>query len=241
MSISSTATAARLKPGGATRHRVNLVCGVLVLTALAFVPMGLAWPTVSDSGTVLTVDDVQPARDSIWLMIMLSAVLGPLNAGAQAIAVLLLIREKAAAAATWGAVLMTIGCLMEAAGLAGFAAAYFYPSDPAVSHDAAGGVYDAIAADHVHLLVFQLPGHLLLTAGIVIQAVALFRSRVVPRWVPTLTLAVLLSYAVPGSGVLGLITVLPMTAGAIAVAYFARRALLSSLDTGAALTRRDRG
>src|SRR4051812_25458583 len=234
MSLTSTVPSARLTPGRAIRSRVNLICGFLVLTALAFVPMGLAWPTVSDSGTVLAVDDVQPVRDSMWLLIMLTAVLGPLNAGAQAIAVLLLIREKAAAAATWGAMLMTVGCLMEAAGLAGFAAAYFYPSDPTVSHEAAGRVYDAIAADHLHLLVFQLPGHLLLTAGIVIQAVALFRSGVVPRWVPTLTLAVLLTYAVPGSGVPGLVTVLPMTAGAIAVAYFTRQALSSSLDPHAA-------
>src|SRR3954468_20954369 len=230
MSLSTTSTSARLTPSGAIRSRVNLVCAVLVLTALAFIPIGLAWPTVSDSGTVLGVDDVQPARDSMWLLIMLTAVLGPLNAGAQAIAVLLLIREKAAAAATWGAMLMTVGCLMEAAGLAGFAAAYFYPSDPTVSHEAASRVYDAIAADPPHLLVFQLPGHLLLTAGIVIQAVALFRSRVVPRWVPTLTLAVLLTYAVPGSGLLGLVTVLPVTAGAIAVAYFTRHTLRSSLN-----------
>src|SRR3954447_17726515 len=130
MSLSTTSTSARLTPSRAIRSRVNLVCAVLVLTALAFIPIGLAWPTVSDSGTVLGVDDVQPIRDSMWLMIMLTAVLGPLNVGAQAIAVLMLVREKAAATATWGAVLMIIGCLMEAVGLAGFAAAYFYPSEP---------------------------------------------------------------------------------------------------------------
>lgn len=203
--------------------QVNLVCAVLVLTALAFVPIGLAWPTVSDSGTVLGVDDVQPVRDSMWLLIMLTAVLGPLNAGAQAVAVLMLVRERAAATVTWGVLLMVVGCLMEAVGVAGFAAAYFYPSDPAVAHAAATQVYDAIAADHTHLLVFQLPGHLLLTAGIITQAIALFRAGVLPRWVPSLTLAILLTYAFPGSGVLGLVSVLPLTTASIAVAYFARQ------------------
>jgi hypothetical protein len=233
MSLSTSTTSAHLETDRADRSRVTLVCGVLVLTSLAFIPMGLAWPTVSDSGTVLRVDDVQPVRDSMWWLIMLTAVLGPLNAGAQAIAVLLMVREKATAAATWGAALMIVGSLMQAVGLAGFAAAYFYPSDPALGHDAAGQAYDAIAADHLHLLVFQLPGHLLLTAGIITQAVALLRAGVVPRWVPTLTLAILLTYAFPGSGMLGLVSVLPITAGALALAYFARRGFLSSHHTDA--------
>jgi hypothetical protein len=197
-------------------------------------PTSSAWPTLSDSGTVLKVDDVQPVRDSMWLLVMLTSVLGPLNASGQAVAVLILVREKAAATATWGAVLMIVGCLMEAVGVAGFAAAYFYPSDPAISHAAGAQVYDAIADDHVHLLVWQLPGHLLLTAGIIVQAVALFRAGVVPRWVPTLTLAILLTYAFPGSGAAGLISVVPLTAGCLAVAYFARQA---SRRGGVALSR----
>src|SRR4029079_11888101 len=130
MSLSTASTSVRLTPGSSTRSRVDLVCGVLVVTALAFIPMGLAWPTVSDSGPVLGVDAVQPMRASMWLLIMLTAVLGPLNVGAQATAVLMLVREKAAGIAAWGAALMIVGCAMEAVGLAGFASAYFYPADP---------------------------------------------------------------------------------------------------------------
>jgi hypothetical protein len=233
MSLSTASTSVRLTPGSSTRSRVDLVCGVLVVTALAFIPMGLAWPTVSDSGTVLGVDDVQPVRDSMWLLIMLTAVLGPLNVGAQATAVLMLVREKAAGVAAWGAALMIVGCVMEAVGLAGFASAYFYPADPAITHVAANQVYDAIAADHLHLLVFQLPGHLLLTVGVVTQSVALFRAHVVPRWVPSLTMTILLTYAFPGSGVLGLVSVVPMTAGCLAVAYYTRRQF-SALSRSAA-------
>jgi hypothetical protein len=226
MSLSTTSTAAAPTFGAGTRSRITVVCGALVLTALALIPIGLAWPTVSDSGTVLQVDDIRPVRDTIWLLIMLAAVLGPLNVMAQAIAVLTLVRGKGAVTATWGACLMIIGGTMEAAGLAGYAAAYFYPSDPQVSHTAATSVYDAIAGDHLHLLVWQLPGHLVLTVGIIVQAVGLFRARVLPRWVPALTaLAILLTYAFPGSGLLGLVSVVPLTAGCIAVAYFTRRQL----------------
>jgi hypothetical protein len=171
MALSTTSTAAAPALGAATRSRITLVCGALVLTALAAIPIGLAWPTVSDSGTVLHVGDIRPVRDAMWLLIMLSAVLGPLNVIAQAIAVLTLVREKA------------------------------------------------------HLLVWQLPGHLVLTVGIVVQAVALFRARVLPRWVPTLTLAILLTYAFPGSGLVGLVSVMPLTAGCLAVAYFVRKQL----------------
>jgi hypothetical protein len=226
MSLSTSSAPARPMPGAAVRLRVDLVCAVLVLSALALVPIGLAWPTVSDSGTVLGVHDVRPVRDSLWVSIMLVTVLGPLNVGAQAIAVLTLVREKAAAVATWGAVAMMIGTVMESVGLAGLAGAYFYPSDPAISRGAATQVYDAIGTDHVHLLVLQLPGHLLLSLGVILQAAALLRARVVPRWVPLLTLAILLTYAFPGSGALGLVSVAPLTAGCISVAYFARRRLL---------------
>ncbi|MGY2873022.1 hypothetical protein ACVW00_000212 [Marmoricola sp. URHA0025 HA25] len=231
MSLSTSSASAGLVPHEATGSRVSLVCAVLVLTALAFIPIGLAWPTVTDSGTVLRVDDIAPVRDSMWLMVMLTAVLGPLNIAAQGIAVVVLVRTRAAGAATWGAALMILGGVMEAVGVANFAAAYFYPSDPAVAHSAAADVYDAIAHDHTHLLVLQLPGHLLLTAGIITQAVALFRGGAVPWWVPTLTLAILLTYAFPGSGALGLVSVVPMTAGCVAVAYFARRTALGLPQT----------
>jgi hypothetical protein len=207
----------------ATRARITTICVVLALTGLASIPIGLLWPGSSNSGSVLTVDDVESYRQTWWVLIMIGAVLTSLNVPAQAIAVLTLVREKGAKGATWGAGLMWVGAVMEAVGVAGFAAAYFYPSDPSVSHAAGAAVFSSIAHDHAHLLAIQLPGHLLSTIGIVVQAVALFRSKAVPKWVPIISLSILVTYVIPGSHAIGLVTQLPLAATCLALAYYARR------------------
>jgi hypothetical protein len=107
--------------------------------------------------------------------------------------------------------------------VAGFAAAYFYPSDPAVSSAAGKEVYRSIAHDHAHLLAIQLPGHLLSTVGTVVQSVALLRSTVVPRWVPILSLSILITYGIPGSHLIGLVTSIPLAATCVGLAYYAWR------------------
>jgi hypothetical protein len=207
----------------ATRTRITAVCTVLALTAIAAIPLDLLWPGSSNSGTILKVEDVQSYRQTWWVFIMSGALLTSLNVPAQAIAVLTLVREKGAKAATWGAGLMWVGAVMEAVGLASFAAAYFYPSDPSVSHAAGAAVFGSIAHDHAHLLAIQLPGHLLSTIGIVVQAVALFRSKAVPTWVPVVSLSILVTYVIPGSHVIGLVTQLPLAATCLGLAYYARR------------------
>jgi hypothetical protein len=206
-----------------TRTRITVVCVVLALTGVVAVPLGVLWPGNSDSSAALTVADVQSYRQTWWGLIMAGVVVSGLNMPAQAIAVLTLVRERGAKAATWGAGLMWVGAVMEAVGLAGFAAAYFYPSDPAVSRAAGTQVYDSITNDHLHLLVVQLPGHLMVTVGIVVQAVALFRAKVVPTWVPIVSLSILVTYAIPGSHAIGLVTQLPLATTCLALAYFAWR------------------
>jgi hypothetical protein len=225
MSVESSVveTAVARSTENATRTRITAVCVLLALTAIATIPIGLLWPGGSDSGTVLKVEDVQTYRQTWWVLIVLGAVLTALNVPAQAIAVLSLVRAKGAKAATWGAGLMWVGSVMEAVGLAGFAGAYFYPSDPSVSHSAGAQVFDSIAQDHAHLLAVQLPGHLLSTIGIVIQAVALFRSRAVPKWLPIMSLSILVTYVIPGSHLIGLVTQLPLAATCLGLAYYARR------------------
>lgn len=218
--IAETAVSGSTEP--ATRTRITAVCVVLAVTGIAAIPIGLLWPGSSNSGTVLTVDDVQSYRQTWWVLIMSGAVLTSLNVPAQAIAVLTLVRERGAKAATWGASLMWVGAVLESVGLAGFAAAYFYPSDRSVSHAAGAAVFTSIAHDHPHLLAIQLPGHLLSTIGIVVQAVALFRSNEVPRWVPILSLSILVTYVIPGSHAIGLVTQLPLAATCLALAYYAR-------------------
>ena len=98
-----------------------------------------------------------------------------------------------------------------------------YPSDPSVPHTVGVAVFDSIAHDHAHLLAIQLPGHLLSTTGIVVQAVALFQSKAVPKWVPVISLSILVTYVVPGSHAIGLVTQLPLATTCLTLAYYAQR------------------
>jgi hypothetical protein len=202
---------------------MTLVCVVLAVTAIFIVPLALLWPGGSNSGSLLEVGDVRPIRQAWWAMLMSSAAITVLNVPAQAVVVMSLVRARSAGAATTGAMLMWVGAALEAVGIAGFAMAYFYPSDPSVDAASGAAVFDVIGDDHVHLLAFQLPGHLLLTAGIVVQAVALIRSRAVPRWIPIASLFILVTYAIPGSGAIGVVTTLPLAAGSLGIAYFGWR------------------
>ena len=73
------------------------------------------------------------------------------------------------------------------------------------------------------LFAVALPGAVLVALGTVAQAVGLLRSRALPRWVPLLSLTIVLSFFVPGSGVAGAIAGIPVAAAAIALGYFAWR------------------
>src|SRR4051794_2563206 len=143
---STTSVASAESTDPATRARIAAMCLVLGGTAIAAVPLGLLWRGGTNSGAVLTVADVETHRQNWWILIMSGAILTALNAPAQAIAVLTLIRDRGAKTATWGAGLMWIGAVLEAVGLAGFGAAYYYASDPSASLGGRTEVFNSIAA-----------------------------------------------------------------------------------------------
>jgi hypothetical protein len=92
-----------------------------------------------------------------------------------------------------------------------------------VNHAAGTAVVNAVNDDIVRVFILMLPGAGLVLLGTVLQAVGLFRAHVVPAWVPVLSLFVVLSFLVPGNGVAGLITSVPMAAAAIALGFYVWR------------------
>ncbi|MGW1345745.1 hypothetical protein ACWCOV_32180 [Kribbella sp. NPDC002412] len=201
------------------RRRVSIVALLLALTALAAVPGGLLWPEPAAGGETYAYTDIQPVRDLWWgLLVFLSAAL-VLNVPAQALLTTLLVRGRGAAWATVGAVVLWIGTALYAVGGAGWAAAYYFATAPGVDPS----VIERINDDSAHLFGLLVPGALLVAVGTVIQAVGLWRSRAVPRWIPLLWLTIVATFVVPGNGVAGLITALPMTAASLGTAYYAWR------------------
>jgi hypothetical protein len=111
---------------------------------------------------------------------------------------------------------------VQGVGVAGWAAAYYFPTDPSLG-EAGRVAFAAVNDDIVRVFAVMLPGAVLAMVGQVLQAVGLLRARVVPAWVPWLSLATVATFVVPGNGLLGLVTAVPMAAASVALGYYAWR------------------
>ncbi|GAB2673542.1 hypothetical protein [Kribbella swartbergensis] len=201
------------------RRRVGTVAVLLALTAVAAIPGGLLWPEPAAGGETYAYSDIQPVRDLWWgLLVVLSAAL-VINVPAQALLTTFIVRGRGSGWATAGAFVMWVGTALYAVGVAGWAAVYYFATAPGVD----AGVIERINDDTSHLFGVMIPGALLVALGTVLQAIGLWRSRAVPRWIPLLWLTIVATFIVPGNGVAGLVTALPMTAAALGTAYYAWR------------------
>jgi hypothetical protein len=210
----STETLVRTKP---TTRRVGYVALALALTSVAALPGGLLWPEPSGSGHTYTYADIQPHRALWWGLLLALAANLIINVPAQALLTVLLVRTRGAALATVGGIVMWIGTALYAVGVGGWAAAYYFATAPGVDPS----VIERINDDTGHVFGALIPGSLLVAVGTVLQAIGLLRSRVVPRWIPVLWLAIIATFIVPGNGIAGLITAVPMTAASLGTAYYA--------------------
>ena len=145
----------------ATRHRVALLAVVIALTSVLAVFGGLLWPEPAGGGDTYTYADIEPIRDLWWGLLTALCVLAILNIPTQALAALLLVRGRGATWATFGAALIWLGAGMQAAGVAAWAGAHFFPTDSAVDPAAGTAVIDAANQDSMHLFAVMVPGALL--------------------------------------------------------------------------------
>jgi hypothetical protein len=120
---------------------------------------------------------------------------------------------------------MWVGVALQAAGAAFVAGAYYFPTDPDVERPTGEAVFRVITDDQGHLYGVLIAGALTVVIGTILQVVGLVRARVVRVWVPIALLFSVITFLVPGNGVAGLITSLPMAAGAVALAWCAWRSV----------------
>ncbi|WP_439658821.1 hypothetical protein ACSHWB_41615 [Lentzea sp. HUAS TT2] len=216
-------TAAPDTAATSTRGRVAVLAVVLGVTSVAAVAGGLLWPEPAAGGETYSYADIVADRDLWWALLTGLSAMQVLNIPLQALATMFLVRRRGSAWATWGAALMWIGGGLQGAGVAGWAAAYFYPTDPGVGAAAGEAVVQA-ANNSATLFAFMVPGAVLVLLGTVLQCVGLVRSHAVPKWVPVLQLFIVITFVVPGNGLAGLLTSIPMAVGAIGLGYHAWRA-----------------
>jgi len=211
-----------------TVARVKLLALALGVTAVAAAVGGLMWPQAQGGGETYTYADIAPDRELWWGLLGGLAVVGLVNVPLQAMATMFLVRERGSAWATVGGSLMWVGIGLQATGVAGWASAYYYPTDPGLDQAIGSAVIVAANNDQGHLFAFLIPGALLVVLGTVLQCVGLFRAHVVPAWVPIALLFTVATFIVPGNGALGLVTSIPMGLGAIGLGYFAWRRVVES-------------
>ena len=114
----------------ATVARVTLLALALGVTAVAAAVGGLMWPQAQGGGETYTYADIAPDRELWWGLLGGLAVVGLVNVPLQAMATMFLVRERGSAWATVGGSLMWVGIGLQATGVAGWASAYYYPTDP---------------------------------------------------------------------------------------------------------------
>jgi hypothetical protein len=203
------------------RRRTGLLLGVLVITSLAALVGSLLWPEPA-TGDWYSYDDIAPIRERWWALLTVLSTSLVLNVPAQALAALLLTPNRGAVWTTVGAGVMWLGTGLYAVGVAGWAATYFFTTDPALAAANGRQLLYRVGEDP-RLFAIALPGAVLVALGTVVQAVGLWRSRTLPRWVPVLSLAIVLSFIVPGSGLLGFLFGIPVATAGIAMGYYAWR------------------
>ena len=208
-----------------TVTRTTLLAVALGVTALAAVVGGLLWPEPDGGGETYAYAEVAANRGLWWGLLSGLAVIAMVNVPLQALATMQLVRDRGGVWATVGGALMWLGVGLQATGVAGWASAYFYATDPSLDRSAGSAVVEAANNDLAHLFGLLVPGALLVVLGTVLQCVGLLRAHVVPVWVTVGLLFTVLTFVVPGNGALGLLISLPMALGAIGLAYFAWRSV----------------
>ena len=206
----------------ATRSRVALLAIVLGVTAVLAIPAGLLWPDSSGGGETYAFSDIVGERDLWWGLLSALSVGAIISVTLQALATMLLVRRRGSTWATVGGVLMWLGITVQGVAVAAWAAAYYFPTDPSLG-GTGRAVFDVVNDDIVHVFALMIPGAALALVGQVLQAVGLFRAKVVPAWVPWLSLTTVLTFVIPGNGLLGLVTAIPMAAAAVGIGYYAWR------------------
>jgi hypothetical protein len=207
--------------GSAPRPRLAVVAAVLAGTAIVGVVGTLLWPPTAD-GNWYHYADVAPVRDRFFAVLSVLAVSLILSVPAQAIAAMALARQRGAGWATWGAVIMWVGAALQAAGAAGWAMTYYFATGPGLDPAAGTAFLDHVYHDG-HVFALAMPGSLMVAIGTVVQAVGLWRSRSLPRWVPLLTLVIVPTFVLPNDGPAGLITQVPLSVAMVALGWYAWR------------------
>ena len=203
------------------RQRLGIAAVTIAVAGLVALVGGVLWPEPA-SGDWYTYADIAPIRDRWWTVLTVLAVSAAVAVPLQALAAMALVRQRGSGWATWGGAAMFLGTGLQVTGVAGWAALYYFATDPSGDPAAVASLLDTVG-DDLRLIAVAAGGALIVALGTAAQAVGLWRSGALPRWIPIVSLAIVPTFFLPNAGALGLITGIPITVAAVAIGYYAWR------------------
>jgi len=194
---------------------------ILVTSVSAFVLSVVSFAKPLGDGDLPDYAALASHRSYVWTFFAAAGVQLVIGATVAAVAAMVLAPNR------WGTVggsMIWIGAALYGVGIGGWAAAYYFGSDPSLAPAAAVGLIDRINDDAGHLLAIPIGGALLIGLGTLVLAVALWRARSVPRWVPIVgALTAVATIVAPPDTVAGLVAEAASSATTIAIGWYAWR------------------
>jgi Domain of unknown function (DUF4386) len=159
-----------------------LVTGI---TAVALSVVSLVKPIGPGGDALPGYAALAPLRGYAWGFFTFAGVQMVVGVCAAALATWILTPARGARWATVGGGVVWLGAAVYAVGIGGWAAVYYFGSDPRLGR-AGAGLIDRFNHDGAHMLAVPIGGALLVALGGLLLAVALWRAGSVPRWLPVL-------------------------------------------------------
>jgi hypothetical protein len=229
MSVAAPAAAPRrpalARPRAGGPGRLGLLFAAIVVTSVSAFALSLmsALKPLGHGGGLPGYAAIAPHRDYAWAFFVIAGVQLIIGACAAALASLLLARERGARWATAGASLVWLGAALYGVGIGGWAALYYFGTDPRALSPAAGArLFHSFNHDGAHMLAVPFGGALIVAIGSLLIAVALLRARSVPRWVPIVgALSAVATVLLPPDGAAGLVAEAASSVTTIAIGWYA--------------------
>jgi hypothetical protein len=179
-----TATTPEPPSSRASPARARILAVVLAVGAITYAAFGI-WHPAPGGGGGVGYDVIAPIRTSWWAWHLFGGLGIAAAAIAVALAVCLLVPARGATSATLGALLTALGGLALDGGVAAKGVLGAYATDPEALPALSGSTLLTFVDDNFEPVgALLVPGFVLLTLGPLLLAVALWRSRSVPRWLP---------------------------------------------------------
>jgi hypothetical protein len=228
--MSLTTSAAVPRPAARARTarsgRLALLFAVLLVTSVTAAGLSLLSllkPIGAGGDTLPGYAALAPVREYAWALFTFAGVQMVVGVCAAALAAWILVPARGARWATLGGSLVWLGAGLYAVGIGGWAAVYYFGTDGAALGTAtATRLIDRYNADAAHMLAVPVGGAALVMLGTLALAVALWRARSVPRWVPVVgALSAVATLVLPPDGPAGLIAECASSATTIALGWYA--------------------